>query len=62
MIRYCLSVRLSVTFSFRTVTRKHIDVFSQNFCRYVHHVMGVCCYCCIVFDIEGMLFEFLMNF
>ena len=46
-----------VTFSFRTVTRrKHIDVFSR---RYVHHVMGVCC---IVFDIDGMLFEFVMNF
>ena len=26
---------------------------------YVHHVMGVCC---IVFDIDGMLFEFFMNF
>ena len=26
---------------------------------YVHHVMGVCC---IVFDIDGMLFEFCMNF
>ena len=26
----CLSVRLSVTFSFRTVTQKRIDVFSQN--------------------------------
>ena len=25
------SVRLSVTFSFRTVTQKHIDVFSLNF-------------------------------
>ena len=33
--RYCnaphLSVRLSVTFSFRTVTKKRIDVFSRNF-------------------------------
>ena len=33
--RYCnaprLSVRLSVTFSFRTVTQKRIDVFSRNF-------------------------------
>ena len=28
-------------------------------CRYVHQVMGVCC---IVFDIDGMLFEFFMNF
>ena len=27
----CLSIRLSVTFGFRTVTRKHIAVFSQNF-------------------------------
>ena len=26
-----LSVRLSVTFSFRTVTKKRIDVFSRNF-------------------------------
>ena len=43
------SVCPSVTFSFRTVTRKRIAVFSQNF------VMGVCC---IVFDIDGMLFEF----
>ena len=25
----------------------------------MHHVMGVCC---IVFDIDGMLFEFFMNF
>ena len=29
-------------------------IFSK-LCRYVHHVMGVCC---IVFDIDGMLFEF----
>ena len=27
----CLSVRLSVTFSFRTVTQKRIDVFPRNF-------------------------------
>ena len=27
----CLSVRLSVTFSFRTVTQKRIAVFSRNF-------------------------------
>ena len=26
-----LSVRWSITFSFRTVTRKRIDLFSQNF-------------------------------
>ena len=45
------SVRLSVTFSFRTVTKKR--------CRYVYHVMGVCC---IVFDIDGMLFECFMIF
>ena len=25
----------------------------------MHHIMGVCC---IVFDIDGMLFEFCMNF
>ena len=29
--RYCNAPRLSVTFSFRTVTQKRIDVFSQNF-------------------------------
>ena len=63
--RYCnapvhLSVRPSVTFSFRTVTWKRIDVFSWNFVgTYMQHVMGVCC---IVFDIDGMLFEFFMNF
>ena len=27
----CLSIRLSVTFSFRTVTQKRIAVFSRNF-------------------------------
>ena len=43
-------------FSFRTVTRKRIDVFSRNF---AGMCMGVCC---IVFDIDGMLFEFFMNF
>ena len=48
------SVRPSVTFSFRTVTwKRHCCIFSK-LCRYVHHVMGVCC---IVFDIDGMLFE-----
>ena len=31
----------------------------NDLCRYVHHVMGVCC---IVFDIDGMLFEFFINF
>ena len=50
-----LSVCPSIMFSFRTVTQKRIDVFFRN-CRYVHQVMGVCC---IVFDIDGMLFEFL---
>ena len=29
----------SVAFSFRTVTRKRIDVFSRKLFRYVHHVM-----------------------
>ena len=43
----CPSVHLSVTFSFRTVTQKRIDVFSR---------------CCIVFDIYGMLFDFFMIF
>ena len=66
--RYCnaphpsvrLSVRLSVRHvNFRTVTKKmHCCIFSK-LCRYVHQVMGVCC---IVFDIDGMLFEFFMIF
>ena len=47
------SICLSVAFSFRTVTQKHIDVFSQNFAGTCG--MGVCC---IVFDIDGMLYEF----
>ena len=65
--RYCnaairpsvyLSVRPSVTFSFRTVTRKRIDVFSQTL-----QVRAPCHgVCCIVFYIDGMLFEFFMNF
>ena len=59
----CLSVRpsvcLSVTFSFRTVTQKRIDVFSRNFAGTCTMTWGVCC---IVFDIDGMLFEFFMNF
>ena len=50
------SVRLSVTFSFRTVTQKRIAVFSRNFAGTC--TMGVCC---IVFDIDGM-FDFVMNF
>ena len=48
-------VRPSITLSFRTVTRKRIDVFFTKLCRYVHHPMRVCC---IVFDIDGILFEF----
>ena len=31
-------------------------MYFLKLCRYVHHDMGVCC---IVFDIDGMLFEFL---
>ena len=55
----CLSVRLSITFSFSHCNSKtHLCIFSK-LCRYMHHVMGVCC---IVFDIAGMLFEFFMNF
>ena len=52
------SVRPSVTFSFRTNSKTHCCIFSK-LCRYVHQVMGVCY---IVFDIDGMLFEFFMNF
>ena len=51
-------VCLSVTFSFRTNSKTHWCIFSK-LCRYVHNVMGVCC---IVFDIDGILFEFFMNF
>ena len=54
-----LSVCLSVTFSFRTVTQKRIDVFSRIFAGTCTKSWGVCC---IVFDIDGMLFEFFMNF
>ena len=53
------SVRPSVTFSFRTVTQKRIDVFSRNFAGMCTMSWGVCY---IVFDIDGMLFEFFMNF
>ena len=35
-------------------SKTHCCIFSK-LCRYVHQVMGVCC---IVFDIDGMLFEF----
>ena len=38
--------------------KTHYCIFSK-LCRYVHHVMEVCC---IVFDIDGMLFEFVMIF
>ena len=51
--RPLLSVHLSVTFSFRTVTQKRIDVFSPNLAGTCTIVMRVCC---IVFDIDGMLF------
>ena len=40
------------------VSETHLCIFSK-LCTYVHHVMGMCC---VVFDIDGMLFEFLMNF
>ena len=66
--RYCnaprLSVCPSVCLSVRHVyfshcnSKTHCCIFSK-LCRYVHQVMGVCC---IVFDIDGMLFEFFMNF
>ena len=54
--RYC-NVRPSVTLSFCTVTRKRIHVFSRNFA-------GMCTMswgwvCCIVFDIDAMLFDFI---
>ena len=53
----CLSVSLSVLsvmFSFHTL--KRIAVVPQNFAgTCMHHVMGVCC---IVFDIDGILFFF----
>ena len=48
------SVRLSVRPSVRLSVCPSRLVFSK-LCRYVHQVMGVCC---IVFDIDGMLFEF----
>ena len=55
----CLSIRPSVTFSSRTVTRKRIRCIFSRLCMYVHHVMGVCC---MGFDIDGMLFEVCMIF
>ena len=61
-VRYCnalLSVRPSVCPSHLVFALKtHCCIFSK-LCWYVHHVMGVCC---IVFDIDGMLFEFCMIF
>ena len=62
--RYCNAPRPSVCPSVRHVqfshcnSKTHCCIFSK-LCRYVHQVMGVCC---IVFDIDGMLFEFFMNF
>ena len=53
-------VHLSVAFSFRTVTQKHITVFSQNFAGTCTKSWGVLC--TVVFDIDGMLFDFFMNF
>ena len=47
--------RLSVTFSFRTVTRKRIAVFSQIFAGTCTMSWG----CAIVIDV---MFEFFMNF
>ena len=60
--RYCnappprLSLCPSVTFSFRTVTQKRIDVFSRNFAGTCTMSWGS------VFDIDGMLFEFFYEF
>ena len=53
------SVCLSVTFSFRTVTQKRITVFSRNFAGTCTKSWGSAC---IVFEIDGMLFEFCMHF
>ena len=39
-------------------SKTHWCIFSK-LCRYVHHVMGVCC---ILFDIDGMLFQLFLNF
>ena len=49
----------SVTFSFRRVTRKRINVFSRNFAGTCTMSWGCAV---LVFDIDGMLFEFFMNF
>ena len=37
-----LSVCLSITFGFRTNSKTHCCIFSK-LCKYIHHVMGVCC-------------------
>ena len=50
-----LSVCLSFSFSFCTGTQKCISVFYRNFAGMCTNVMGVCC---VVFDIDWMLFEF----
>ena len=47
------SVCLSVTFSFRTVTQKRMDVFYGNFAGTCTMSWGCAV---IVFDIDGMLF------
>ena len=54
-----LSICPSLMFSFQTVTRKHIDVVSQNFVLVRAPCHGGVLYS---FDIDGMLFEFFMNF
>ena len=50
----CLSVHQSGTFSFRTITRKRIDIFSRNFAGMCTMPLGCAVY---FFDIDGMLFE-----
>ena len=63
--RYCNAPRPSVCLSVCpsrlvfALQLKNALMYFSKLCRYVHHVMGVCC---IVFDIDGMLFEFFMNF
>ena len=46
----------SVTFRFRTITRRYITIFFSKLYWYVHHAMGVCC---IVFDFDRILLEIL---
>ena len=58
----CPSVwRVTVPFSFRTVTikLKNTSLYFLETLQVLYYFMGVCC---IVFDIDGMLFEFFMNF